>query len=55
MLSALIEKLIRREDLTIDESSAAMAEVMEGRAAEAQIAGFLIALAMKVVGRQPGA
>jgi len=47
MLPALIEKLIRREDLTIDEASAAMAEVMQGRAAEAQIAGFLIALAMK--------
>ena len=47
MLPALIEKLIRREDLTIDEASAAMAEVMEGRAAEAQVAGFLIGLAMK--------
>ena len=47
MFSALIEKLIRREDLTSDEASAAMAEVMEGRAAEAQIAGFLVGLAMK--------
>jgi anthranilate phosphoribosyltransferase len=47
MFPALIEKLIRREDLTIDEASAAMTEVMEGRAAEAQIAGFLIGLAMK--------
>jgi anthranilate phosphoribosyltransferase len=47
MLSPLIEKLIRRQDLTTDEASAAMAEVMEGRAAEAQIAGLLIALAMK--------
>ena len=47
MFSALIEKLIRREDLTADEAAGAMAEVMEGRAAEAQIAGFLIGLAMK--------
>jgi anthranilate phosphoribosyltransferase len=47
MLPALIEKLIRREDLTSAEASAAMAEVMEGRASEAQIAGFLIGLAMK--------
>lgn len=47
MFPALIEKLIRREDLTSDEASAAMAEVMEGRAADAQIAGLLIALAMK--------
>lgn len=47
MFSALIEKLIRREDLTSDEASAAMAEVMEGRAAEAHIAGFLVGLAMK--------
>jgi anthranilate phosphoribosyltransferase len=47
MFPALIEKLTRREDLTSDEASAAMAEVMEGRAADAQIAGFLIGLAMK--------
>ena len=47
MFPALIEKLIRHEDLTSDEASAAMAEVMEGRAAEAHIAGFLIGLAMK--------
>jgi anthranilate phosphoribosyltransferase len=47
MFPALIDKLIRREDLTADEASAAMADVMEGRAADAQIAGFLIGLAMK--------
>ena len=34
MFPALIEKLIRREDLTSDEAAAAMAEIMEGRAAE---------------------
>src|SRR4051812_31337806 len=38
---------MRREDLTTDEAAAAMAAIMEGRAAEAQIAGFLIGLAMK--------
>jgi anthranilate phosphoribosyltransferase len=43
----LIEKLMRREDLTSGEAAAAMAEVMAGRAADAQIAGFLIGLAMK--------
>jgi len=43
----LIAKLIRREDLTSDEAADAMAEVMEGRAASAQIAGLLIGLAMK--------
>jgi anthranilate phosphoribosyltransferase len=43
----LIEKVMRREDLTSEEAAAAMAEVMEGRAADAQIAGLLIGLAMK--------
>jgi anthranilate phosphoribosyltransferase len=47
MFPALIEQLMRREDLSSDEAAAAMAEVMEGRAADAQIAGFLIGLAMK--------
>ena len=47
MFPALIEKVMRREDLSSDEAAAAMAEVMEGRAADAQIAGLLIALAMK--------
>ncbi len=47
MFSALIEKLMRREDLTSEEAAAAMAEVMEGRAAEAQIAALLVGLAMK--------
>src|SRR5438034_281469 len=47
MFQELIEKLTRQEDLTTDEASAAMAEVMEGRAAPAHIAGLLIGLAMK--------
>jgi anthranilate phosphoribosyltransferase len=44
---ALIEKLLRRDNLTSDEAASAMAEIMEGRATDAQIAGFLVALAMK--------
>jgi anthranilate phosphoribosyltransferase len=47
MFTALIEKLQRREDLTTDEASAAMEEIMEGRAQPAHIAGLLIALSMK--------
>src|SRR5947207_10736332 len=47
MFQELIEKLTRQEDLTTEEAAAAMAEVMEGRAAPAHIAGLLIGLAMK--------
>src|SRR5437763_3242675 len=47
MFQKLIDKLTRREDLTSDEAAAAMGEVMEGRAAPAQIAGLLVGLAMK--------
>jgi anthranilate phosphoribosyltransferase len=47
MFSALIEKLQRRQDLTVEEASAAMTEIMEGRAQPAHIAGLLIALTMK--------
>src|SRR5438874_224203 len=47
MFSQLIEKLTRHEDLTSEEATAAMTEVMEGRAAPAALAGLLIGLAMK--------
>ena len=47
MFSALIEKLQRREDLTVEEAAAAMGDIMENRAAPSQMAGFLIGLAMK--------
>src|SRR6476660_5768836 len=47
MFPALIDKLTRHEDLTSEEAAAAMAEVMEGRAAAAHIAGLLIGLVMK--------
>jgi len=51
MFPQLIEKLTRHENLTSDEAGAAMTEVVEGRAAPAQIAALLIGLAMK--GEQP--
>jgi anthranilate phosphoribosyltransferase len=47
MFPELIEKLGRHEDLTADEAAGAMAAIMDGRAAPAQIAGLLIGLAMK--------
>lgn len=47
MLTDLIDKLMRREDLTSAETASAMEEVMAGRAPVAQLAGFLVALAMK--------
>ena len=47
MFSALIEKLQRRQDLSMDEASQAMEAIMEGRAQPAQIAGLLIGLSMK--------
>lgn len=47
MFSHLIEKLGRREDLTSDEAAGAMAAIMRGEAAPAQIAGLLVGLGMK--------
>src|SRR5260370_32478620 len=47
MFQALIEKLTRQQDLTTEESAAAMTEIMEGRAAASHIAALLVALAMK--------
>jgi anthranilate phosphoribosyltransferase len=46
-LTPLLDKLVRREDLTEQEAADAMAEVMAGRATGAQIAGLLVGLAMK--------
>ncbi len=46
-LSIVLDKLVRREDLTEQEAADAMAEVMAGRATPAQIAGLLVGLAMK--------
>ena len=47
MFQPLIDKLTRHEDLTTEEASEAMVQVMEGRAAPAQVAALLIGLAMK--------
>jgi anthranilate phosphoribosyltransferase len=47
MFTALLEKLVRHEDLTADEAAAAMREVMEGRAPAASLAALLAALVMK--------
>jgi anthranilate phosphoribosyltransferase len=47
VLTALIEKLIRHEDLTTEEAADAMREVMEGRVAPAALAALLSALRMK--------
>jgi anthranilate phosphoribosyltransferase len=50
-LPPLVEKLLRREDLTEQEAAGAMHTVMSGRATPAALAGLLAALAMK--GEQP--
>ena len=47
MFTPLIEKLVRHEDLTMDEATAAMREVMEGRVPSAALAALLSALRMK--------
>ena len=44
---ALIEKLRHRVDLTVEEAAGAMDAIMEGATPPSQIAGFLVALAMK--------
>jgi anthranilate phosphoribosyltransferase len=51
MFQDLLEKLVRREDLSAGEAAAAMGAIMDGSASDATIAGFLTALAMK--GEQP--
>ena len=47
MLTRLLEKVTRREDLTADEAAAVMREVMEGRASAAALSALLAALVMK--------
>jgi len=44
---ALLEQLRRHEDLTSEQASDVMGEIMEGRVPPAQIAGLLMALALK--------
>jgi anthranilate phosphoribosyltransferase len=45
--AAMIDTLLRREDLTTDEAAAFMEHVMTGQVPDAQLAGFLVALVMK--------
>jgi anthranilate phosphoribosyltransferase len=52
MFAPLIEKIRRHRDLGPEEAAHAMAVIMEGRASAAEIAGLLVALAMK--GERPG-
>lgn len=47
MFAPLLEKLHRREDLSVDEAAGAMAEIMDGRAQPSNIAALLVALGMK--------
>jgi len=47
MFAALLEKLHQRQDLTVDEATAAMGAIMDGRATAAQIAGLLVGLRAK--------
>jgi anthranilate phosphoribosyltransferase len=47
MFPGLIEKLRRQEDLSTSEAADAMAAIMRGDAAPAQIAGLLVGLGMK--------
>ena len=47
MFPALIEKLRHQEDLTTAEAASAMAAIMKGEAAQAQIAGLLVGLSIK--------
>lgn len=44
---ALIDKLQRRLDLSVEEAAGAMETIMDGQAQPSQIAGFLVGLAMK--------
>ena len=44
---ALIDKVQRRVDLTVDEAAGAMAAIMDGDVPSSQIAGLLVGLAMK--------
>ncbi len=52
MFAALLDRLQRHEDLTGDEAAAAMGRIMDGEAQSSQIAGLLMALALK--GERPG-
>src|SRR5688500_13644723 len=46
-ISGLLEKLMLRENLSVDEASEAMAAIMSGDATPAQIGALLVGLTMK--------
>ncbi len=46
-ISGLLEKLMRRENLTVEESAEAMGTIMSGQATPAQIGALLVGLTMK--------
>jgi anthranilate phosphoribosyltransferase len=46
-ISAVLDKLVRRENLSIDEAADAMGAIMSGEATAAQISALLIGLTMK--------
>jgi anthranilate phosphoribosyltransferase len=46
-ISALLDKLVRRENLSVDEAAEAMGAIMNGEATAAQIAALLVGLTMK--------
>ena len=46
-MSALLEKLMRREDLTMEEAAEAMSAIMSGEATPAQTGALLVGLTMK--------
>ncbi|MBU0628344.1 MAG: anthranilate phosphoribosyltransferase [Nanoarchaeota archaeon] len=47
MIKEAIYKLIEKQDLTMQEAESVMDEIMSGKATDAQIAGFLVALRLK--------
>lgn len=47
MMQEAISKLVKNQDLAQEEAEHVMSEIMEGRATDAQIAAFLIALRLK--------
>jgi len=56
VLTALLEKLLRHEDLTADEAAAVMREVMEGRAPGTRggdLAAHYIAAQFEALGLRP--
>ena len=46
-VASILEKLMRREDLSVDESADAMAAIMSGEATPGQIGALLVGLTMK--------